>query len=65
VRDEAEEALADARAAGMPDVEGRALVLLAELALHAESDVPRAHDLADEALAILPVDDLGLRTPTG
>ena len=42
----------------MPDVEGRALVLLAELALHAESDVPRAHDLADEALAILPVDEL-------
>ena len=32
--------LALARAAGMPDVEGRALVLLAELALHAESDVP-------------------------
>jgi class 3 adenylate cyclase/tetratricopeptide (TPR) repeat protein len=58
VREEAEEALADARAAGMPDVEGRALVLLAELALHAESDVPRAHDLADAALAILPVDEL-------
>ncbi len=58
VREEAEEALADARAVGMPDVEGRALVLLAELALHAESDVPRAHDLADAALAILPVDEL-------
>jgi class 3 adenylate cyclase/tetratricopeptide (TPR) repeat protein len=58
VREEAEQALADARAGGMPDIEGRALVLLAELALHAESDVPRAHDLADEALAILPVDEL-------
>jgi class 3 adenylate cyclase/tetratricopeptide (TPR) repeat protein len=58
VRDEAEEALADARAAGLPDLEGRALVLLADLALHAESDVARAHDLADEALAVLPVDEL-------
>jgi class 3 adenylate cyclase/ATP/maltotriose-dependent transcriptional regulator MalT len=58
VRDEAEGALADARAEGLPDVEGRALVLLAELALHADSDVARAHDLADEALAILPLDEL-------
>jgi class 3 adenylate cyclase/tetratricopeptide (TPR) repeat protein len=58
VRDEAESALADARAAGKPDVEGRALVLLADLALHADSDVARAHDLADEALAILPADEL-------
>ena len=32
-------------------------MLLADLALHAESDVTRAHDLADEALAILPVDE--------
>jgi class 3 adenylate cyclase/tetratricopeptide (TPR) repeat protein len=58
VRDEAEGALADARAAGMRDVEGRSLVLLADLALHADSDVARAHDLADEALAILPPDEL-------
>ncbi len=58
VREEAEDALAGARAAGLRDVEGRALVLLAELALHADSDVTRAHDLADEALAILPVDAL-------
>ncbi len=57
VREEAEAALAEARAAGLPDIEGRALVLLADLALHAESDVARAHDLADEALAILPVDE--------
>ncbi len=57
LRDEAEEALADARAAGLPDIEGQALVLLADLALHAESDVARAHNLADEALAILPADE--------
>jgi class 3 adenylate cyclase/predicted negative regulator of RcsB-dependent stress response len=58
VRDEAEDALAEARAAGLPDVEGRALVLLADLALHSDSNVARAHDLADEALAILPEDEL-------
>jgi class 3 adenylate cyclase/tetratricopeptide (TPR) repeat protein len=58
VRDEAEEALAEARAAGLPDVEGRALVLLADLALHTDSNVAQAHDLADEALAILPEDEL-------
>jgi class 3 adenylate cyclase/tetratricopeptide (TPR) repeat protein len=55
---EAEEVLIEARAAGLRDVEGRALVLLADLALHADGDVSRAHDLADEALAILPVDEL-------
>jgi class 3 adenylate cyclase/tetratricopeptide (TPR) repeat protein len=58
VGDEAEEALAGARAAGLRDIEGRALVLLADLALHSEGDVARAHDLADEALAILPEDEL-------
>ena len=58
VGDEAEEALAEARAEGLPDIEGRALVLLADLALHTNGDVARAHDLADEALAILPDDEL-------
>src|SRR6266516_4195417 len=58
VRDEAEEALAEARAAGLPDVEGRALVLLADLALHTDGNVAQAHDLADEALTILPEDEL-------
>ena len=58
VGDEAEAALAEARAAGRSDIEGRALVLLADLALHADGDVARAHDLADEALAILPEDEL-------
>ena len=38
-------------------LQGRALVLLADLALHSEGDVTRAHDLADEALAI------GLKRP--
>jgi class 3 adenylate cyclase/tetratricopeptide (TPR) repeat protein len=58
VRAEAEDALAEARAAGLADIEGRALILLADLSLQAESDVARAHDLADEALAILPPDEL-------
>jgi class 3 adenylate cyclase/tetratricopeptide (TPR) repeat protein len=58
VSDEAEAVLAEARAAGLRDIEGRALVLLADLALHADGDVTRAHDLADEALAILPDDEL-------
>jgi class 3 adenylate cyclase/tetratricopeptide (TPR) repeat protein len=57
VLEETEAALAEARAARLPDIEGRALILLADLALHAESDVARAHDLADEALAILPADE--------
>ncbi|MFL5960890.1 MAG: AAA family ATPase [Gaiellaceae bacterium] len=58
VGEEAEEVLAEARAAGLRNIEGRALVLLADLALHADGDVSRAHDLADEALAILPEDEL-------
>jgi class 3 adenylate cyclase/tetratricopeptide (TPR) repeat protein len=58
VGDEAEETLAAARAEGLPGIEGRALVLLADLALHTDGDVARAHDLADEALAILPEDEL-------
>jgi class 3 adenylate cyclase/tetratricopeptide (TPR) repeat protein len=58
VGEEAEEALAEARAAGRRDIEGRSLVLLADLALHADGDVTRAHDLADEALAILPEGEL-------
>jgi class 3 adenylate cyclase/tetratricopeptide (TPR) repeat protein len=57
VGDEAEEALAEARAVSRHDVEGRALVLLADLALHSDGDVERAHELADEALAILPEDE--------
>jgi ATP/maltotriose-dependent transcriptional regulator MalT len=58
VRDEAQSVLADAREAGARDIEGRALVLLAEMALRADSDVPAARELADEALAALPADDI-------
>jgi class 3 adenylate cyclase/tetratricopeptide (TPR) repeat protein len=58
VGEEAEQALAEARAEELPDIEGRSLVLLADLALHTDGDVARAHDLADEALAILPDDEL-------
>jgi class 3 adenylate cyclase/tetratricopeptide (TPR) repeat protein len=58
VRAEVEAALSEARGARLPDVEGGALVLLADLALHAESDVARAHKLADEALTILPADEV-------
>jgi tetratricopeptide (TPR) repeat protein len=56
--EEAEEVLEEARAAGRRDIEGRALVLLADLALHADGDVTRAHELVDEALAILPENEL-------
>jgi predicted ATPase/class 3 adenylate cyclase len=58
VRDEAQSVLVDARAAGAQAIEGRALVLLAEMALRADSDVPAARALADEALAVLPADDI-------
>ncbi|HZT14565.1 MAG TPA: AAA family ATPase [Gaiellaceae bacterium] len=58
VRDEAQAVLEAARADGARDVEGRSLVLLADLALKHDSDVPRAHDLADEALAALPEGEL-------
>lgn len=58
VRDEAQSVLADARAAKAPDVEGRALVLLAEIALGTDSDAAGATELAAEALEVLPDDDL-------
>ena len=58
VRAEAEDVLAGARAAGLPAIEGGALILLADLALHEDGDADRAHDLADEALAVLPADEL-------
>ena len=50
--------LADARAAGDRAVEGRALVLLAEIALRTDSDVACASELAGQALEALPDDDL-------
>jgi class 3 adenylate cyclase/tetratricopeptide (TPR) repeat protein len=57
VRDEAAGALRDARAAGQRDIEGLALVLLGEIALNADSDVARASELADAALATFPADE--------
>jgi ATP/maltotriose-dependent transcriptional regulator MalT len=50
--------LADARSEQARDVEGRTLVLLAELALRADSDVERASRLAGEALEVLPEEEL-------
>jgi len=58
VRDEAQAVLEAARAEGARDIEGRSLVLLADLALKFDSDVPRARLLADEALDTLPDDEL-------
>jgi len=57
-REEAEAVLGDARREQAPDVEGRALVLLAEIALRVDSDVARAGELADTALEVLRDDDL-------
>jgi class 3 adenylate cyclase/tetratricopeptide (TPR) repeat protein len=57
VREEAASVLEDARAAGARDIEGRALVLLAEIALRADNDVTRSSELADEALAVIPEDE--------
>jgi len=58
VRDEAHAVLEAARAEGARDIEGRSLVLLADLALKYDSDVPQARELADEALETLPDDEL-------
>ena len=58
LREEVDAVLAEAREQAERDIEGRALVLLAEIALHGDSDVERAHDLADQALAVLPPDEL-------
>jgi class 3 adenylate cyclase/tetratricopeptide (TPR) repeat protein len=57
-REEAEAVLEDARRGGAPDVEGRALALLADIALVVDSDVARATRLADQALEVLPEDEL-------
>jgi ATP/maltotriose-dependent transcriptional regulator MalT len=57
-RAEAASVLDDARAEGAPAVEGRTLVLLARIALRADSDVSAAARLADEALEALPDDEL-------
>jgi tetratricopeptide (TPR) repeat protein len=58
VREEAPAVLEGARAENARDIEGRALVLLAEIALRADSDVASARELADQALEVLPNDEL-------
>ena len=57
-REEARAVLEDARAEGNGRFEGRALVLLAEIALRADSDVECATENAGRALEALPEDDL-------
>jgi class 3 adenylate cyclase/tetratricopeptide (TPR) repeat protein len=57
-RHEAASLLEDARKAEARDLVGRGLVLLADIALIADSDVARASELADEALDVLPDDEL-------
>jgi class 3 adenylate cyclase/tetratricopeptide (TPR) repeat protein len=57
-RDEARVVLEEARAERNSRFEGRALVLLAEIALRADSDVECATELAGQALEALPDDDL-------
>src|SRR6185437_9436728 len=58
VREEALAVLADARAENNPNIEGRTLVLLAEIALRGDNDVARASELADEGLRTIPEDQL-------
>jgi class 3 adenylate cyclase/tetratricopeptide (TPR) repeat protein len=57
-RTDAELVLEEARGERARDIEGRALVLLAEIALRADSDVARASRLAAEALEALPEEEL-------
>jgi tetratricopeptide (TPR) repeat protein len=58
---EAEEVLAAARAAGDHSFEGRALNALADVALTRDADIDRGRELAEQALAVLPEDDLAGR----
>ena len=54
---EMEEVLRVAEEAGDHGIQGRALTALAQVALLRDADVPRAHELATDALEILPGDD--------
>ena len=55
---EAEEVLAEARAAGNAIFEGRALNALADIAMTRDGDVERAQELIEQALAVLPDEDV-------
>jgi len=53
---EMQHVLEEARDAGDSTIEGRALTALAEVALLREADLPKATELIDAALAVLPVE---------
>jgi class 3 adenylate cyclase/tetratricopeptide (TPR) repeat protein len=55
---EMEEVLRAAREAGESSLEGRALTALADVALGREADVDHGRELAEQALAVLPEDDV-------
>ncbi len=55
---ESEEVLAEARAAGDRSIEGRTLNALADVALVREADLDRSRELAEQALAVLPEEDV-------
>jgi class 3 adenylate cyclase/tetratricopeptide (TPR) repeat protein len=57
-RTEAASVLEDARREDARALVGRVLVLLAEIVLNADNDATRAAELADEALEVLPTDEL-------
>jgi class 3 adenylate cyclase/tetratricopeptide (TPR) repeat protein len=57
-RAEATSVLEDARKEDARDIVGRVLVLLAEIVLSTDNDATRAAELADEALEVLPEDEL-------
>ena len=58
VASEMEEVLAQAREQDDPELEGRALAALAEVAMVRDADLSRARELAEQALAVLPEGDL-------
>jgi class 3 adenylate cyclase/tetratricopeptide (TPR) repeat protein len=58
---EMEEVLTAAREAGDVELEGRSLNALADVALGRDADSARARELAEQALAVLPEDDVSGR----
>lgn len=54
---EMEEVCAAAEAEGVPEIQGRALIALADAAVLREADVPRAERLIEKALEVLDRDD--------
>ena len=58
---EMEEICAEAEEAGLPEIQGRALIALAEAAVVREADIPRAEARIERALEVLDVDDRAAR----